>query len=62
MTHLQLRILSGNTVESVALHCGFPSVAAFERNYRQQFGAAPVARDPAPAPAAAWPGGEGDPE
>jgi AraC-like DNA-binding protein len=62
MAHLQLRILSGYAVESVALHCGFPSVAAFERSYQQQFGAAPIARDPPPAPAAAWPGGEGDPE
>ena len=62
MAHLQLRIVSGNTVESVALHCGFPSVAAFERSYRQQFGAAPIARDPPPAPPAAWPGREGAPE
>lgn len=62
MAYLQLRIFSGYPVESVVLRCGFPSVAAFERSYQQQFGTAPFPRDPPPAPPAAWPGGEGDPE
>jgi AraC-like DNA-binding protein len=44
MAHLRLRVLSGHSVEAVALQCGFPSVAAFERSYQQQFGALPVAR------------------
>jgi len=42
--HVQLRVLSGRTVESVALHCGFPSVAALERSYLQQFGVPPTQR------------------
>jgi AraC-like DNA-binding protein len=44
IAHVQLRILSGHTVESVALHCGFPSVAALERSYQQQFGMPPTPR------------------
>jgi AraC-like DNA-binding protein len=44
IAHVQLRILSGHTVESVALHCGFPSVAALERSYQQQFGVPPTQR------------------
>jgi len=44
IAHVQLRILSGHTVESVALQCGFPSVAALERSYRQQFGVPPTQR------------------
>jgi len=62
MAYLQLRIFAGNTVESVALHCGFPSMAAFARSYQRQFGAAPIARDPCPTHPAAWPDGEGGPE
>lgn len=44
IAHVQLRILSGHTLESVALHCGFPSVAALERSYQQQFGMLPTPR------------------
>ena len=44
IAHVQLRVLSGHTVESVALHCGFPSVAALERSYQQQFGMPPTQR------------------
>ncbi|MBV8700306.1 helix-turn-helix domain-containing protein [Bradyrhizobium sp.] len=44
MAHLELRVFSGNSVESVALQCGFPSLGAFEQSYRQQFGIAPGAR------------------
>jgi AraC-like DNA-binding protein len=44
IAHVQLRVLSGHTVESVALHCGFPSVAALEHSYQQQFGVAPTQR------------------
>jgi len=44
IAHVQLRVLSGHTVESVALHCGFPSVAALERSYQQQFGVPPTQR------------------
>ncbi|MBV8921700.1 helix-turn-helix domain-containing protein [Bradyrhizobium sp.] len=44
MAHLQLRIFSGNSVECVALQCGFPSVAAFRCSYVQQFGVPPIPR------------------
>jgi AraC-like DNA-binding protein len=44
MAHLQLRIFSGNSIESVALHCGFPSVAAFKGSYARQFGVPPIPR------------------
>jgi transcriptional regulator GlxA family with amidase domain len=44
MAHLQLRVFSGNSVESVALQCGFPSLAAFKCSYAQQFGMPPVPR------------------
>jgi AraC-like DNA-binding protein len=44
MAHLRLRIFPGNTVESVALHCGFPSIAAFKCSYAQQFGVPPIPR------------------
>jgi AraC-like DNA-binding protein len=44
MAHLQLRIFSGNSVESVALQCGFPSVAAFRCSYARQFGVPPIPR------------------
>jgi AraC-like DNA-binding protein len=44
MAHLQLRILFGNSVESVALHCGFPSLAAFKHSYQRQFGVTPATR------------------
>jgi AraC-like DNA-binding protein len=44
MAHLQLRIFSGNSVESVALQCGFPSIAAFKCSYAQQFGVPPIPR------------------
>ena len=44
MAHLQLRIFSGNSVECVALQCGFPSVAAFGCSYVQQFGVPPIPR------------------
>jgi AraC-like DNA-binding protein len=46
MAHVQLRVLSESPVKSVALQCGFSSVAAFERSYRQQFGRLPTARPP----------------
>jgi AraC-like DNA-binding protein len=44
MAHLQLRMFSGNSVESVALRCGFPSLAAFKRSYQRQFGVPPATR------------------
>lgn len=44
MAHLQLRIFSGNSVECVALQCGFPSVAAFRRSYVRQFGVPAIPR------------------
>ncbi|HTO60277.1 MAG TPA: AraC family transcriptional regulator [Bradyrhizobium sp.] len=44
MAHLQLRIFSGNSVECVALQCGFPSVAAFRCSYIRQFGVPPIPR------------------
>jgi AraC-like DNA-binding protein len=44
MAHLQLRIFSGNSVERVALQCGFPSVAAFWWSYIRQFGVPPIPR------------------
>jgi AraC-like DNA-binding protein len=44
MAHLQLRIFSGNSVESVALQCGFPSLAAFKHTYQRQFGVPPATR------------------
>jgi len=44
MARLQLRVFSGNSVECVALQCGFPSVAAFRCSYVQQFGVPPIPR------------------